>query len=65
MGTLRLKCNKCKEMLHWNDEDDFPEGWAFRFAGNVTINSKRKYKQIRNIDLKHLFCSEECFKNDI
>lgn len=64
MGTLRLQCNKCKEMKHWNDEDDFPDDWAFRL-NNVIINSKRKYKQIRDIDLRHLFCSEECFNEEM
>lgn len=61
MGTLRLRCSKCPEMKHWNTEDALPDNWAFRFKGNVTINSKRKYKDFNKIDPKNLFCSEECF----
>lgn len=64
MGTLRLQCSKCKEMKHWNSEEELPNDWAFRL-NNIIINSGKKYKKIRDIDLKHLFCSEECFNKDI
>jgi hypothetical protein len=62
---MRLKCNKCKEMEHWNDEDDLPQDWAYRFKNSITIKSRRYYKDFNRIDPENLYCSEECFNNDI